>query len=75
MRVKVINLLTESDIANLFHRSPQSVALYRKHKKLPYICIKGDEKDFIRYELKSALEWAKKVGKRVYDTDFYTVGE
>jgi len=61
-----IELLNEGDVARMFRRSKQTIALWRKHERLPYVLIKGEGRDTIRYDRAKIAIWAKQHGKRLY---------
>ena len=52
-------LKNTGDLERLFHRSAQTITVWRKTKGLPFIRIKGDIRDSLRFDLPAVLEWAK----------------
>lgn len=58
--------LNTADLTRLFSRSPLTILLWRKNKNLPYIRIKGEKRDTIRYDRAKVEEWAKQQGLRIH---------
>lgn len=56
------DLLDEQQVADRLGRSAQSVALWRRHRGLPYVRIPGSGRDTIRYRWPAVLQWAKTCG-------------
>lgn len=62
------NMLTAGEVAAMFNRTTQSVALWRKLHGLPYVRIRGDARDTIRYRRGAVLRWAKLHGREPVKT-------
>lgn len=52
----------------LFHRSGQTIDLWRKQEGLPYVLIPGGDRAVVRFREERVLEWARANGKRIYPT-------
>jgi phage terminase Nu1 subunit (DNA packaging protein) len=60
--VDLSSLLNTAEVAKLFNRSQLTIQLWRKHKQLPYIRIRGARRDTIRYDLNAVRKWAVDTG-------------
>ena len=54
------DLLTSRDVAALFDRTELTVLLWRRSHNLPYVRIKGNRRDTIRYRRSDLRAWAEK---------------
>jgi hypothetical protein len=65
--VTVIEDLVDTNyVMQLFRRSELTIAYWRKNDGLPYVRIKGNARDTIRFDRKAVLRWAKKNHRRMY---------
>jgi phage terminase Nu1 subunit (DNA packaging protein) len=62
------NLWTTKMVAKAFSVEPLTIYHWRRRKGLPYIEIRGDGKNAVRFDLDAVKEWAKKNGKQFRGT-------
>ncbi|MFA5262226.1 MAG: helix-turn-helix domain-containing protein [Opitutaceae bacterium] len=61
----VKTLLTVRQVAEMFDRTEQTIALWYRAGKIPCIRIPGAKKDAIRFDFDAVVAWAKENHKRL----------
>lgn len=62
----VDDMVTTNYLCRLFNRGVLTIMHWRQHSGLPYIRLKGEGRDAIRYNKTDVMEWARSTGKRIY---------
>lgn len=62
-------MVTTTFLCRMFSRTALTILHWRTHEGLPFVRIKGDGRDTIRFELKRVRAWADRNGKE------YTIPE
>ena len=58
-------LMTARDVSTLFNRKLVTLELWKK-QGMPYVRIKGDDRDTIRFVLQDLIKWAQDNRKRLH---------
>jgi phage terminase Nu1 subunit (DNA packaging protein) len=53
-------------LCELFKRSKETIELWRKKHGLPFVCIPGDTRPAIRFDLAVVKPWARRTGRRMF---------
>lgn len=56
-------LLSCGVVQQLFKRSDQTLALWRKNHLMPYVLIESDERPTVRYRLPKLVAWAQETNR------------
>lgn len=60
------DFVTAAHLRELFRVSEQTIALWRKHKGLPYVVVPGDKRGSIHFRLERVRRWAESRHVKMY---------
>ena len=65
---EVLNLVSQRQLVDLFGKTTLTITTWRQKFGLPYVRVKGETNDSIRYRLEQVIAWARE-NKRHMDPE------